>query len=85
MKGKIVRIGNSRGIRIPKHLLEQTGIDGDVEIVAEGRQIVIRPLRPPRAGWEEALREMASRGEDRLEDWQDMDPSRWETDEWEWK
>ena len=54
MKARIVRIGNSRGIRIPKPLIEQTGLGEDVEIVM-GR---------PRAGWVEALRAMAGHGDD---------------------
>ena len=48
MKTRIVPIGNSQGIRIPKLLLEQTGLSGEVEISAEDDALVIRPVR--RAG-----------------------------------
>ena len=48
MKSRVVRIGNSRGIRIPKLLLEQTGLRGDVEISADGDTLVIRPACRPR-------------------------------------
>jgi antitoxin MazE len=84
MKTRIVRIGNSRGVRIPKPLLEQTGLRGEVEIVAENGSLVIRPARKPREGWDEAFREMARRGDDALLD--DVPPSlsRWDEDEWEW-
>ena len=46
MKGRIIRMGNSQGIRIPKALLDQTGLSGEVEISAEGNALVIRPAPP---------------------------------------
>lgn len=68
MKTRIVRIGNSRGVRIPKLLLDQVGLTDDVEISAENDALVIRPARVPRAGWDEAFRAMAERGDDVLLD-----------------
>jgi antitoxin MazE len=68
VKTRIVRIGNSQGIRIPKPILEQTGLDGEVEISAKNGSVVIRAAAKPRAGWDAAFREMARRGEDRLLD-----------------
>ena len=62
MKTRIVRIGNSRGIRIPKPLIEQTGLGDEVEIVVWGNALVISPATRPRAGWAEAFR-LAARGE----------------------
>ena len=56
MKTQIVRIGNSQGIRIPKPLLQQTGLHGEVEIFAEEDSLVIRPAKKPREGWDEAFR-----------------------------
>jgi len=50
MKARIVRIGNSQGIRIPKPLIEQTGLDGDVEVAVRGNTLVISPATQPRAG-----------------------------------
>ena len=85
MRTKIVRIGNSRGIRIPKPLLEETGLEGEVEIVAEDRGLVVRPIRSPRDGWARAFIEMAERGEDRLLDEGSMPPTDWEDGEWEWQ
>ena len=64
MRANLIRIGNSRGIRIPKPLLEQAGLGGTVELLAEKGQLVIRPSRLPRQGWEEAFRAMAERGDD---------------------
>ena len=55
MKARLVRIGNSRGLRLPKAVIEQVGLDDEVELVVEGRRIVITPARRPRAGWAEAV------------------------------
>lgn len=85
MKTRIVRIGNSRGIRIPKAFLEQAGLSGDVEIHARNNSLVIKPAEKPRAGWAEAFRRMAEWGDDVLLD--DSAPSLngWDEDEWEWR
>ncbi|MEZ0227593.1 MAG: AbrB/MazE/SpoVT family DNA-binding domain-containing protein [Planctomycetota bacterium] len=82
MKTKVVRIGNSLGIRIPKALLEQTGLKGAVEIEAKGRTLVVRPHATPRTGWSEAFRAMAQRGDDGLLD--EPAPTKWDADEWRW-
>jgi antitoxin MazE len=84
MKTRIVRLGKSCGIRIPKALLEQAGIHGEVEVSVRDDSLVIQPVRVPRAGWEEAFREMARRGDDALLD--DVAPSLspWDEEEWEW-
>src|ERR1700676_3709733 len=68
MKTRIVRIGNSQGLRIPQALLDQTGLSGEVEILAKGDGLVIRPAHKPRAGWAAAFQEMARRGDDALLD-----------------
>jgi antitoxin MazE len=68
MKTRIVKIGNSQGIRIPKPLLEQTGLHGEVEMDAANNTLVIRPVRRARAGWAAAFQEMAGRGDDVLLD-----------------
>lgn len=83
MKARIVRIGNSRGVRIPKSLLQETGLDGDVEIHAQDGTLVIQPARKPRAGWAAAFRETARRGEDKLLD--PPTPTRFDEEEWEWR
>jgi antitoxin MazE len=83
MKTRIVRIGNSQGIRIPKPLLEQTGLRDEVEVSVQDDALIIRPARKPRAGWADAFREMPRRGDDALLD--DAPPSRssWDEDQWE--
>lgn len=83
MKTRIVRIGNSQGIRIPKPLLEQTGIEGEVELEVRNSTIVIKPANPPRAGWDEAFGEMAEQSDDELLDPVIVD-SDWDEFEWTW-
>ena len=84
MKARMVRIGNSRGIRIPKPLIEQTGITDEVEIEVSGNTLVIRPSSPPRAGWSDAFRLMGESGDDAFLDPGSAQASSWDREEWEW-
>lgn len=83
MKARIVRVGNSRGIRIPKPLLDQAGLTEDVELHAEPGRIVIAALKRPRDGWAQAAQRMAARGEDGLLD--PPTPTQFDAEEWEWR
>lgn len=85
MRAQIVRIGNSRGVRIPKPLLEQTGLSGEVEIIVADDALVIRPVKQPRQHWAAAFQEMARHGDDALLDGEAHRLSRWDEDEWEWQ
>ena len=84
MKTRIVKIGNSQGIRIPKPVLEQTGLEGEVEIEVQDHSLVISRADRPRRGWDEAFRSMAEHGDDHPLD-APLTPSRWDEDEWEWE
>ncbi|MFO1047114.1 MAG: AbrB/MazE/SpoVT family DNA-binding domain-containing protein [Geminicoccaceae bacterium] len=55
MRTSLVRIGNSRGLRIPKAVLELCGFGGEVELRVEGRRLVVLPIAAARAGWEESF------------------------------
>jgi antitoxin component of MazEF toxin-antitoxin module len=68
MKTRIVQIGNSPAIRIPKLILEQTGLDGEVHIRAEHGSLVIESMRQARQGWAAAFQEMSRRRHDGLLD-----------------
>ncbi len=85
MKAQIIAIGHSRGIRIPKPLLEQTGLEGEVDIRAANGALIIAPRRKARAGWAKAFAELAKRGDDQLLD--DLSPSQtsWDEENWEWQ
>lgn len=80
MKTKIVRIGNSRGVRIPKPLLAQAGLEGEVELRVVESGIMIRGIDSPRVGWAEAAEELRNRGEDELLD----EPTATDFDETAW-
>lgn len=66
MEVSVIRIGNSKGIRLSKTLLEKYNIKDKVDLILEKSQIIIRPLSKPRKGWDLAFKEMASNGDDRL-------------------
>jgi antitoxin MazE len=83
MKTRIVRIGNSQGVRLPKPLIEQAGLGVEVQLHAEPGRIVIESSTQPRAGWAEAARAMHERGEDALLD--PPAPTRFDEEEWEWR
>ena len=81
MKTKLVRIGNSRGIRLPKLLIEQAGLDEDVQLEVHGNTVVIRPLTSTRAGWAATAAELASTEEGLLDP---VRPTAFDQDEWTW-
>ena len=84
MRTRIVKIGNSQGVRIPKLLLERSNLAEEVELEAEDDRIIIRSTRQPRHGWEGAFRSMAERGDDALLDDGPLTRSIWDEDEWQW-
>jgi antitoxin MazE len=84
MRARVVKIGNSQGIRIPKTLLEQTGIMDDVELEVGKNQIVIRPISNPRTGWDNAFRAMADKGDDALINGDEHISHAWDEEEWQW-
>ena len=81
---RIVKIGNSRGIRIPKPFLDQLGLENEVEMSVEDAELVIRPVRAARSGWEGRFQEMAEAGDDRLLDAEHLSAGEWDETEWEW-
>ena len=84
MRARVVKIGNSQGIRIPKPLLEQTGIMGEVELEVDQNQIIIRPILNPRAGWDDAFVSMAEENDDVLIDGEEGITHSWDEEEWQW-
>ncbi len=78
----VVAIGNSKGIRIPKAILEQCDIRDQIELEVRDGRIVLEPVRDtPRKNWAEAFRQMAGNREDEL-----LIPDELEIDaeDWEW-
>jgi antitoxin MazE len=83
MKAHIVRIGNSRGIRLPKTLLQESQLEDEVELQAEPGRILISKTAKPRTGWAEAAQRMRERDEDRLLD--QPTSTRFDKKEWTWR
>ncbi len=83
MRASIVRIGNSRGVRIPKPVIEQCGFGSRVEMTVAGRSLVIRAARRPREGWAEACKAMAAAGDD-APLLSEETPNEWDNAEWIW-
>lgn len=84
VRTRIVKIGNSQGVRIPKLLLDQLKLGEEIELVVEEDQLVVRPLRRTRQGWDEEFQRMAEQGDDRLLDAAAVSLTQWDGDEWEW-
>lgn len=81
MKARLIRIGNSRGIRLPKPLIEQAGLTDEVDLRIQAGTITIRAAMRVRAGWAEAANLMRARDDDRL-----IDPpaaTRFDEDGWD--
>lgn len=81
MKLRLVRIGNSRGIRLPKPVIEQARLSEEVEVEVRDGSVIITSSQQPRAGWAQAACEMRERNQDRLID----EPTATHFDEREWK
>ena len=84
MKTRIIKIGNSRGVRIPKPLIEEAGIGEEVEIGLQGSNLIISPAHPPRSGWAEAFASMAESRDDQVLDITETQTSGWDDEDWEW-
>lgn len=82
MKTRLIQIGNSRGVRLPKPMIEEAGLGDEVELHLQEEGIVLTPVRSPRSGWPEAARLLRERGEDRLLD--EPVPAHFDDEEWEW-
>jgi antitoxin MazE len=97
IRSKIVRIGNSQGVRLSRTLLEQSGLSGEVDIEVREGEIVLHGIPRVREGWEEAYLKMASSGDDELldpdaavsdsavSDSADSISADWDETEWEWE
>ena len=68
MKAQIIPIGNSKGIRIPKMILEQCHFGGTVELEVKNHQLIIRASKAVRQGWDQAFAEMREHQDDVLLD-----------------
>lgn len=81
-RAKVIKIGNSKGVRIPRTLLEQVGLIDEVEMIVDDDQLVLRPVRTPRQGWEAFFSKMSQNNDDKLLD--EMRQTTWDEEEWTW-
>ena len=82
---KIIQIGNSKGIRLPKHILEQLNIRDKIELIvdSDAQQIHIKPINSVREGWEEAFQKFHESGDDDLIIDDNLDLT-FDLENWEW-
>lgn len=81
-KTRLVKIGDSQGVRIPKAVLDQLGLEDEIELIVEEDHLEIHRGAKPRAGWAEQFKKMAEAGDGELID---LGPaSKWDEEEWEW-
>lgn len=79
---KIIRIGNSRGARLPKTVLDRSNLTDKVSVEARDGVVILRRENERRAGWDAQFREMAASGGDAP--LMDGIPTEWDENEWQW-
>ncbi len=85
MKTKVIKIGNSKGVRIPRHMLEQSGLKSEVEIEVKDKTIILKPTSKIREDWDNAFQKMSENNDDILLDQEYLENSTsWDNEEWEW-
>lgn len=80
MEVSVVKIGNSRGIRFSKTIIERYNIRDTVELIMGKSHLIIKPLEKPRKGWGKAFMEMHANGDDELilpEIFEEENPEEW--------
>ena len=82
MKTKLVPIGNSRGVRLPKPLLREAGLSDEVDLHVRNGAIIITSIKNTRAGWAEAAKVMHNRKQDQLID--SPTETQFDKNDWQW-
>lgn len=83
METTLIRIGNSRGIRIPKAIVEAAGLEAPLRLRVVDSGLLVERVNDPRAGWADAACRLAAEGEAGLLDVQA--PTAFDESEWDWK
>jgi len=81
MKTRLVPIGNSRGLRLPKPIIDALGLTDEVDMEVRADSLVIRPSQGKRAGWADAAKALAAEGGALLDS---PTPTRFDEEEWTW-
>ncbi len=66
MEVSVIQIGNSKGFRLSKTIIEKYNIKDKVELILEKSFFIIKPIANPRKGWDKAFQEMNNNGDDQL-------------------
>jgi antitoxin MazE len=82
MRTRLIKIGNSRGVRLPKPLIEEAGLTDQVDVTVKNGAIMVAPMASCRSGWSDAAKQMRERGEVSLLD--PPTPTRFDEEEWDW-
>ena len=80
MKTQLIRIGNSQGVRIPKPLIDEIGLQGEIDLQVREGSLVIKPSAP-RQGWSEAAAFLSKERSGLLDE---VTPTDFDEDEWQW-
>ncbi|MDP2209047.1 MAG: AbrB/MazE/SpoVT family DNA-binding domain-containing protein [Bacteroidota bacterium] len=83
MKTKVIKIGSSRGIKIPSTILDRCGLRNEVEFEIIEDKIIIQSAHKIRENWEIAFQKMAKNQDDVLFD-KHINQTTWDEEEWEW-
>ena len=83
-RARLVKMGKSRGIRLPQAFLDQAELDEEVELEVQEGQLIIRLVPRPRRTWEKHSAERAARGDDRLLDSRAFSLTGWDEEKWVW-
>jgi len=85
VRTRLVPIGNSRGIRIPRALIDQCGLTDEIELEPRHGQLIVRSPSSTRSGWEAAFQKMTENSDDELLDADAASrPTEWERTQWKW-
>ena len=82
MKTRLIQIGNSRGVRLPKPIIDQAGLTEEIDLEVRDGMIVIASQSVPRAGWAEAAKSMRKNQDD--QPFEPFPSTKFEEMEWKW-
>jgi antitoxin MazE len=80
MKTKLIKVGNSKGVRIPKPMIEEAGLSEDIELILDDNRIILQSTNTPRAHWDESFSET----DDVNEEITAYFTNDWDEEEWTW-
>lgn len=66
MDVSLISIGNSKGIRLSKTLIEKYNLQDTIELILEKGYIILKPKTKARKGWEKSFKKMHDAGDDKM-------------------